>query len=78
VDGEAGVRRVLSLLRTELELALALCGCASLRDVGPHLLLPPQPHPCVTLRVLDSLRDHADDVKQMPSDHARASTRSRL
>jgi isopentenyl diphosphate isomerase/L-lactate dehydrogenase-like FMN-dependent dehydrogenase len=27
--GEAGVRQVLELLRTELELALALCGCAS-------------------------------------------------
>jgi len=27
--GEAGVRRVLELLREELELALALCGCAS-------------------------------------------------
>ncbi len=29
VDGEAGVRRVLELLKAELELALALCGCAS-------------------------------------------------
>jgi isopentenyl diphosphate isomerase/L-lactate dehydrogenase-like FMN-dependent dehydrogenase len=29
VDGEAGARRVLGLLREELELALALCGCAS-------------------------------------------------
>lgn len=29
VDGEAGARRVLELLRDELELALALCGCAS-------------------------------------------------
>jgi 4-hydroxymandelate oxidase len=29
VGGEAGARRVLELLRTELELTLALCGCAS-------------------------------------------------
>jgi 4-hydroxymandelate oxidase len=29
VGGEAGARRVLELLREELELALALCGCAS-------------------------------------------------
>ncbi len=29
VDGEAGARRVLELLHTELELALALAGCAS-------------------------------------------------
>jgi isopentenyl diphosphate isomerase/L-lactate dehydrogenase-like FMN-dependent dehydrogenase len=28
-DGEAGARRVLELLRDEIELALALCGCAS-------------------------------------------------
>jgi 4-hydroxymandelate oxidase len=28
-DGQAGVERVLSLLRTELELALALLGCTS-------------------------------------------------
>jgi hypothetical protein len=41
VGGVAGVRRVLRLLRDELELALALCGCARLADVGPHLLLLP-------------------------------------
>jgi isopentenyl diphosphate isomerase/L-lactate dehydrogenase-like FMN-dependent dehydrogenase len=29
VEGEAGARRVLELLREELELTLALCGCAS-------------------------------------------------
>jgi len=33
VDGAAGVERVLTLLREELELALALCGCASPADV---------------------------------------------
>jgi isopentenyl diphosphate isomerase/L-lactate dehydrogenase-like FMN-dependent dehydrogenase len=34
VGGEAGARRVLELLRSELELALALCGCASPDDMG--------------------------------------------
>ena len=33
VDGADGVHRVLELLREEIELALALCGCASPRDV---------------------------------------------
>jgi 4-hydroxymandelate oxidase len=33
VDGAAGVERVLTLLREEVELALALCGCASPADV---------------------------------------------
>ncbi len=33
VAGEAGARRVLELLRDELALALALCGCASPADV---------------------------------------------
>jgi isopentenyl diphosphate isomerase/L-lactate dehydrogenase-like FMN-dependent dehydrogenase len=32
--GEAGARRVLELLREELELALALCGCASPASLG--------------------------------------------
>jgi isopentenyl diphosphate isomerase/L-lactate dehydrogenase-like FMN-dependent dehydrogenase len=35
VGGEAGARRVLELLRAELELALALCGCASPAELGP-------------------------------------------
>jgi isopentenyl diphosphate isomerase/L-lactate dehydrogenase-like FMN-dependent dehydrogenase len=34
VAGEAGVARVLELLRAELELALALCGCASPGELG--------------------------------------------
>ena len=37
-DGEAGARRVLELLRDEIELALALCGCTSPAAVTPgHL-----------------------------------------
>jgi isopentenyl diphosphate isomerase/L-lactate dehydrogenase-like FMN-dependent dehydrogenase len=34
VGGEAGARRVLELLREELELTLALCGCASPTDLS--------------------------------------------
>ncbi len=34
VGGEAGVRRVLELLRGELELALALCGCVDPSQLG--------------------------------------------
>jgi isopentenyl diphosphate isomerase/L-lactate dehydrogenase-like FMN-dependent dehydrogenase len=34
VGGEAGARRVLELLREELELTLALCGCASSADLS--------------------------------------------
>ncbi len=41
VGGQAGVERVLELLRRELELSMALAGCASLRDVGPQLLMAP-------------------------------------
>ena len=37
-DGEAGAQRVLELLQAEIELALALCGCASPQAVkGSHL-----------------------------------------
>src|SRR5918994_339254 len=34
-DGEAGARRVLELLRDEIELSLALCGCTSPEQVQP-------------------------------------------
>jgi isopentenyl diphosphate isomerase/L-lactate dehydrogenase-like FMN-dependent dehydrogenase len=34
-DGEAGATRVLELLRDEIELALALCGCTSPDDISP-------------------------------------------
>jgi isopentenyl diphosphate isomerase/L-lactate dehydrogenase-like FMN-dependent dehydrogenase len=37
-DGEAGARRVLELLRDEVELALALCGCTTPAAVGPEHL----------------------------------------
>jgi 4-hydroxymandelate oxidase len=38
VAGEDGVTRVLELLRAELDLALALCGCRSPGDLSPDLV----------------------------------------
>jgi 4-hydroxymandelate oxidase len=38
VDGEAGARRVLELLRAELDLAMALAGAPTLADITPDLL----------------------------------------
>jgi len=44
VGGEAGAARVLELLRAELELALALCGCASPAELGrTHVRRAPAP-----------------------------------
>lgn len=41
LGGEAGARRVLATLRTELELALALAGCPSLRNITRcHVIAP--------------------------------------
>jgi 4-hydroxymandelate oxidase len=41
--GEAGVSRVLTLLRDELDLAMALAGCATVSDITPDLLAPVRP-----------------------------------
>lgn len=38
VDGERGVTRVLELLRDELELAMALCGCRNVGEVTADLI----------------------------------------
>ena len=44
VGGEEGARRVLELLRTELELALCLCGCASPAELSrAHVQRAPAP-----------------------------------
>jgi 4-hydroxymandelate oxidase len=37
--GEAGVRRVLDLLRDELELAMDLCGCPRIADINASLVV---------------------------------------
>jgi 4-hydroxymandelate oxidase len=38
--GQAGVMRVLELLRAEIDLAMALCGCPSIADIKADLLQP--------------------------------------
>jgi 4-hydroxymandelate oxidase len=38
VDGEAGVRHVLELLRTEFDLAMALCGCRTVAEITRDLI----------------------------------------
>lgn len=40
VAGALGVAHMLRLLREELELTMALAGCATLADIGPHCLVP--------------------------------------
>lgn len=39
VGGEAGVQHLLQLLRDELDLAMALSGCAKLQDIDPSLVV---------------------------------------
>ncbi|MEU3985142.1 alpha-hydroxy acid oxidase [Streptomyces sp. NPDC026672] len=39
-DGEKGVRRLLELLREEIEDTVALCGAAGLTELGPDLVRP--------------------------------------
>ena len=38
VEGEAGVSHVISLLRNELDVAMALSGCAKIQDIDPSLV----------------------------------------
>jgi 4-hydroxymandelate oxidase len=38
VGGEEGVTQVLSMLRNELELAMALCGCRSIAEISPEVV----------------------------------------
>ena len=39
VGGESGARRVLELLRAEVDLAMALCGCPSVGDISRDLVI---------------------------------------
>jgi len=41
VNGAFGVAHVLRLIRDEFEIAMALSGCGTLADIGPHLILRP-------------------------------------
>jgi 4-hydroxymandelate oxidase len=43
VDGEQGVRRVLDILREELDVAMALAGCCSVDEIDTDLIRPPTP-----------------------------------
>jgi L-lactate dehydrogenase (cytochrome)/(S)-mandelate dehydrogenase len=43
VAGEAGVAHVLEIYRRELDLAMGLLGAASVRELGPHLLVDAPP-----------------------------------
>jgi len=57
--GQEGVERVIGLLKSELELGMALAGCPSLAHIGPELILPPQPHPHTLL--LDNPSSHPNE-----------------
>lgn len=54
-EGEAGVRKVLSMLREEFELTMALSGCRSLKEITrQHILTDwdtPQGRPLPTPRL---------------------------
>ena len=39
IDGQLGGERILELRRRELELAMVLAGCASLKDVSKDLIM---------------------------------------
>ncbi|MEZ4519494.1 MAG: alpha-hydroxy acid oxidase [Chloroflexota bacterium] len=41
VSGQTGVEHVLNILRSEIDTALALCGCSSVDELGPELLMVP-------------------------------------
>ena len=43
VEGEQGVRRVLDIVRQELDVAMALAGCCSVDEVDTDLIRPPTP-----------------------------------
>ncbi len=38
LNGEEGVTRVMEMLRDELDLAMALCGCRSIGELGADLI----------------------------------------
>ena len=40
-EGEAGVRKVLQMLREEFELTMALSGCTSLKEITRNHIMTP-------------------------------------
>ncbi|XP_075523244.1 glycolate oxidase 1-like isoform X1 [Primulina tabacum] len=51
VDGEAGVRKVLQMLRDEFELTMALSGCRSIKEITRSRIQVPGDTPPVTSRL---------------------------
>lgn len=48
-EGEAGVRKVLQMLRDEFELTMALSGCTSLKEITRnHIVTPADMHRAVS------------------------------
>ncbi len=39
LDGQSGVERILDLLKRELELAMVLAGCSSLKDISKDMVM---------------------------------------
>ena len=39
VAGQEGVEQVIAILQRELDITIALCGCASVADIGPDLIV---------------------------------------
>jgi len=52
-SGEAGVKKVLTMLRDELELAMALVGCPSVKDINRSIIVTPED------RVREAMRGQA-------------------
>lgn len=50
-DGEAGVRKVLQMLRDEFELTMALSGCRSLQEITRKHIVTPWDQPHITPRL---------------------------
>lgn len=50
-EGEAGVRKVLQMLRDEFELAMALSGCRSLKEITRDRIMTEWDRPSIAPRL---------------------------
>ena len=50
-EGQAGVRKVLQMLREEFELTMALSGCRSLKEITRNHIVADWDHPRVVPRL---------------------------
>ena len=39
-SGEEGVKKILTILKTELDYALAITGCATIKDISKEMVVP--------------------------------------